>query len=66
MVEHVYDRFRLPLAASTVDVMRAYLVANPRGAHGPHRYSLETFGLRAANVAETFGSYRARRGYRLR
>lgn len=66
VVERVYDRFQLPLAPATVDLMRGYLAANPRGAHGPHRYSLDTFGLSEAGVAERFAAYRTRRGYRLR
>ncbi|MBK6575507.1 MAG: sulfotransferase [Sandaracinaceae bacterium] len=63
VVERVYAHFQMPLVPSTVDVMRAYLAAHPRGVHGQHQYSLEMFGLNAAGVAEKFGAYRARHGY---
>jgi hypothetical protein len=66
VVERVYAHFQMPLAPSTVDLMRAYLATHPRGVHGQHQYSLEMFGLnggrRGREVRRVSRAPRIRRG----
>ena len=42
--------------------MAAWVAGNPQHKHGRHRYTLEQFGLSAAEVAERFAAYNSRFG----
>jgi hypothetical protein len=37
--------------------MKAYIAANPKGAHGTHHYALDDFRLDHGQVDECFASY---------
>ena len=56
-VEAIYAHFRLPLGEAARRTMRGYVTNNPRGKHGKHEYSLEQYGLTAAQVAERLTTY---------
>jgi hypothetical protein len=56
-VAAVYERFALPLGAEAERRMRAWLERNPQHKHGAPRYSLEEFGLTAAEVRDAFADY---------
>jgi hypothetical protein len=54
-----YDRFGWELSEETRAAVLAHLAARPQGAHGPHQYSLEDFGLDAAEERARFAAYQA-------
>ncbi len=56
-VQRVYDRLGWRLSASARTAMQGYLATNPKDACGVHRYSLQAFGLDAAQEAQRFSSY---------
>ena len=56
-VERIYDHLGWPFPATARASMRDYLTANPRDARGVHRYSLQAFGLDAAQEAQRFAHY---------
>lgn len=51
VVRRIHEHFGSELPAGAVERMHAYLQANPAGRTGAHRYSLDQFGLDAAQVA---------------
>jgi hypothetical protein len=57
VIEGIYRWFGLPLADGVLARMRTYLANNPQNRHGPHRYSLEDFGLRAEAVTKRYKRY---------
>jgi hypothetical protein len=59
-VEALYERLGAPLGEEARRGMIEHLARRPRGAHGPHRYDLATFGLDAAALRETFRFYTER------
>jgi hypothetical protein len=61
-VETIYDAFGLPLTPPVRTAMEAHVAANPQRKHGAHRYSLEQFGLTAADVRERLAAYIERFG----
>jgi hypothetical protein len=61
-VSRIYDHFGLALGAEAESRMRAFLDDNPRDAHGTHRYTLDMFGLSAADVRASFKGYCERFG----
>jgi hypothetical protein len=64
-VARVYDRFGLRLGRDAEDRMRAWVMANPQGKHGAHRYTLDEFGLRLGEVRDAFRDYVQRFDLRL-
>lgn len=63
-VRRIYHHFELELTPAAEERMRAFLVDSPRAGHGVHDYSLERFGLDAAEVSQTFKRYGERFGVR--
>jgi phosphatidylethanolamine-binding protein (PEBP) family uncharacterized protein len=61
-VRRIYDRFGMALTVAAEARMQRFLATHPKDRHGPHRYSLETFGLDARELAHRFKSYRERFG----
>jgi hypothetical protein len=59
-VRHIYERFGFTYTPEFEQRMRAYVAAHPREEHGAHRYTLEGFGLSAAQVDAAFADYCAR------
>ena len=58
VVRRIYAHLDVPLTDNAEQRMRHFLAENPKDKHGPHRYSLETFGLDAADLAHRFKAYR--------
>jgi hypothetical protein len=56
-VRRIYTHFDLDLSASAEQRMQRYLKQHPKNEHGVHSYSLESFGLRAEDIADTFKAY---------
>ena len=56
-VARIYDRFAIPWSETIEAKMRAFLADNPRGKFGPHRYTLEDFGLDRGSTRERFETY---------
>jgi len=56
-VAKVYDRFGLPFTADADARMRGFLAGHQPGRNGPHRYTLERYGLDRGAVAERFRPY---------
>jgi hypothetical protein len=61
-MEEIYRYFGLELSDSTRDAMRVYLDRHPRAGDRVHSYSLEQFGLSAADQRERYQAYCARFG----
>ncbi len=59
-IERIYRHFGLALSGSTRDAMRAYIDLHPRAGKRVHSYSLEQFGLSAAEQRERYQAYCAR------
>ncbi|MDH3211293.1 MAG: sulfotransferase [Myxococcales bacterium] len=57
VIERIYAHFDIPFRDEARERMRAFLAANPRGQHGPHRYCLEDFGLDHATERARFADY---------
>ena len=62
VVERIYDHLGWPYPATARAAMQDYLMANPRGACGVHRYSLPAFGLDAEQERQRFARYCERFG----
>jgi Sulfotransferase family len=58
----LYAHFEEPLTQEAESAMEKKLAANPQGKHGKHIYSLEEFGLNAADVRRHFREYCERFG----
>jgi hypothetical protein len=56
-VAHVQEQLGWPSAAVVRDRARDYVAAKPKGAHGEHRYTLDDFGLDAAEQRARFAGY---------
>jgi hypothetical protein len=59
-MEGIYRYFGLELSESTRQAMRVYLDRHPRAGDRVHRYSLEQFGLSAAEQRKRYEAYCAR------
>src|SRR3712207_4302368 len=57
-VRMIHERIGHPLPPASIERMRRWLAANPRGKHGAHRYGLEQYGLDAATVDRLTARYR--------
>ena len=57
VVRRIYSQFQMPLTPAAETSMRDFLKANPRGQHGRHEYTLDTFGLDAQDLARRFKAY---------
>ncbi|KAA0234634.1 MAG: sulfotransferase [Actinobacteria bacterium] len=56
-VHRIYDHFGLEMAKTADTHMRAFMVKNPQHKKGVHRYTLEQFGLAAADVERRYAEY---------
>jgi hypothetical protein len=56
--ERIYRRFDLAWNEDTRSRMQAYLARHPKDEFGPHRYSLDAFGLAEEEVDQHFKQYR--------
>jgi len=63
-IRRIYRHFDLELLPQVEARMRDYVVAHPREEHGPHRYSLEAFGLDPERIGQAFKGYCERFGVR--
>jgi hypothetical protein len=61
VVRSVYERFDLPFPAEAQQAIKGWL-KHPAQHISPVRFSLDDFGLNAADVADSFGDYRDRFG----
>jgi hypothetical protein len=57
-VRRLYLHFGNELSPEAEDLMRNFLVKNPKGKHGSHRYTMEQFGLDPAAESPRFDRYR--------
>lgn len=62
VMSDIYQAFGRPLLPGVRFRMERWLLANPQHLHGPHRYGLDEFGLRAPEVTQAFTGYTARFG----
>lgn len=56
-VRRVYAHFGLSLSPLAEESMKRFLQASPKDKHGPHRYSLEQFGIDADRERERYREY---------
>jgi len=64
VVRSIYDRFGLEMTAGTEARQQQWVVDNPQGKHGQHRYSLEGAGLTLREIETEFEDYIRRYGLR--
>lgn len=57
VVHRIYERAGIQWTDEVQEVMNRWLIDNPQGRHGRHRYTLEQFGLRERDVRSQFSSY---------
>jgi hypothetical protein len=57
VAEAVYAHAGVPLEGAAREALVDHARANPRGAHGTHRYRLEDYGLSRDQVRERFAPY---------
>ena len=58
LIRAIYARLGWTLEGEAERRMRAHLASHPKDLHGPHRYSLESFGLDPGAIAHLFKTYR--------
>lgn len=59
VVDRIYAHFDRDLSRRSREAMARFVAANPRGLHGRHNYTLETFGLDSRFEARRFARYRS-------
>ena len=57
LISDAYDFFKLPLDDELKNCFSNYIEKHPKGKHGNHSYSFETFGLTEAIILERFDFY---------
>ena len=57
LISDTYDFFKLPLDDDLNNRFTDYIEQHPKGKHGDHRYTFETFGLTEAMILERFEFY---------
>jgi hypothetical protein len=57
VVARIYEHFGIELHDEARSRMQAFLLGNPRGKRGAHRYSLEDFGLEGERGGQRFADY---------
>ncbi len=57
LIRDTYDFFKLPLDDDLNNRFTDYIEQHPKGKHGDHRYTFETFGLTEAMILERFEFY---------
>ena len=57
VVRRIYEHFDMPISAAARAAFDQQVVANPKGKHGSHEYSLEEYGLDPSAVRERFAAY---------
>lgn len=60
LVERIYHRFGMPMTATARAAIEEYMRKNPREKRPPHHYTVEQFGLSAADLEARFALYRER------
>jgi hypothetical protein len=58
VIRAIYARVGLRLGATAERRMRAHIRRHPKDRHGPHRYSMTSFGLDPDAISHRFKSYR--------
>lgn len=61
-VREIYERFEIPYTPSLDERLRSWASENPLTRHGKWEYSLDSFGVSAAEVEKYFANYRERFG----
>ena len=61
-VREIYDRFGIPFSQAFDERLKAWASENSLTRHGKWEYSLESFGVSAAEVEKYFANYRERFG----
>ena len=56
-VERLYEHLGWPVSVKARAAMQDYLTANPKDAHGTHRYTLQAFGLDRRQERQRFARY---------
>jgi hypothetical protein len=59
-VKDIYHHFKLTWSDAYEEQLRTYLLENPQGKHGTHRYRSDDFGLTDAAIARQFTEYSER------
>jgi hypothetical protein len=57
IVRRIYTQFAMPLSRAAETPMERFIADNPKDKHGPHRYTLERFGLDTESLARRFKGY---------
>ena len=60
LVERIYQRFGLPMTTAARAAIEEYMRKNPREKRPSHHYTVEQFGLDAAELQARFALYRER------
>jgi hypothetical protein len=63
VVTGIYDHFGLEISDEHLENLQAYILENPQGNYGKHRYQAEDFGLSNENLNTRFADYRDTFGY---
>jgi len=56
-VERIYEALNIPMTNEAAQSMRTFIVDNPPGKHGIHRYTPRDFGIVPAQLREAFHNY---------
>lgn len=56
-IQRIYDHYGLTLSEATAEAMQAFIMDNPQGKHGAHKYSSDEFGITDDNVRDRFQNY---------
>lgn len=59
VVRGIYRRFGVPWPEGHEERIEAYLRANPKGKHGPHRYEPSEFGVTEDEIRDQLSEYQA-------
>lgn len=57
VVTKIYEAFNVELPENMPEIILQYLAENPKGKHGVHNYSADTFGLSNSGIRERFSAY---------
>ena len=60
VVKGIYAHYGLEYTPELSESLERYVSENPQHKHGKHKYSLEDFGLSAADIQHRFGDYAAK------
>jgi Sulfotransferase family len=57
VIREIYAHFGIELTDEGQGAMKRWMVANPGGGHGPHRYSATDFGIDDERIGRAFAPY---------